>query len=346
MRILFIKLLHIGDSLLMTPTLAAVRESCPTAEIFVVIRKGSEGILEGCNGIDHIFPYTPIEYENRNIKTFMHDLDIIRGLRKYNFDYIFELTDKSRARWLVSLLKGKNKIADGTNTKLNIMWKGVFDEILTFHQPHLHTVEKDYRIVKEVLALPDSPPALQYSRDVTEPIFENIIHIQSNYAVLRMATRWKSKEWPMENWIELTQWLLQKFDQVVINTSSDQTEIEQAKSLQENTGENCIFAEKGMSFSELAYLLYRAKIYVGVDTVTTHLSAACGCPTVAFYGMSDDRVYGPWKVKHKIIALKNRNLNQAFKTFEENRYMADITVARAKGDISEFLKELERDDTR
>ena len=56
--------------------------------------------------------------------------------------------------------------------------------------------------------------------------------------------------------------------------------------------------------------------------------------------MSDDRVYGPWKVKNKIIALKNRKLDQAFKTYEWNDYMTEITVEKAKTDISEFLCEL------
>lgn len=322
----------------MTPTLSAVKEILPDAEIFVVVRKGSEAILEACDCINRVIPYTPIENENRNIKTFLIDLSIIRELRRYTFDYIFELTDKSRARWLTSFLKGKTKVANGTNTNLNSLWKLVFDEILMFNQTLTHTVEKDYRIVKKYFPLPDSPPKLQYSSEKAAPVFEKIIN--KNFVVIRLATRWKSKEWPLENWVELSLWLLEIFDTIVISTSSDTAEIEQAKLLQEKTGEQCIYSEKGMSFAELAYLLYRAKLYVGVDTVTTHLSAACGCPTVAFYGMSDDRVYGPWKVKNKIIAMPDRNLDQAFKTFESNDYMTAITVERAKADISDFLHEL------
>ena len=322
----------------MTPTLSAVKEILPEAEIFVVVRKGSEEILDGCDCINRVIPYTPIENENRNIKTFLSDLSIIRELRRYTFDYIFELTDKSRARWLTSFLKGNTKAADGTNTRLNTLWKLVFHDILVFDQSLTHTVEKDYRIVKKYFSLPDSPPIIQYSREKTAPIFEKIIN--KNIVVIRLATRWKSKEWPLENWAKLSLWLLECFDYIVINTSRNPTEIEQAKLLQEKTGEQCIYSENGMSFAELAFLLYHAKLYVGVDTVTTHLSAACGCPTVAFYGMSDDRVYGPWKVKNKIIAMPDRNLDQAFKTYEENDYMTSITVDKAKADISDFLRKL------
>ena len=322
----------------MTPTLSAVKEFLPDAEIFVVLRRGSEEILDGCDCISRVIPYTPIENENRNIKTYLNDLNIIKELRRYTFDYIFELTDKSRARWLTTFLKGKTKIADGTNTNLNSLWKLVFDDILVFNQTLTHTVEKDYRIVKKYFPLPHSPPKLQYSREKTAPVFDKIIN--KNIVVIRLATRWKSKEWPLENWAELSLWLLEIFDTIVISTGHSPTEIEQAKLLQEKTGAHCIYSENGMSFAELAYLLYRAKLYVGVDTVTTHLSAACGCPTVAFYGMSDDRVYSPWKVKSKIIAMADRNLDQAFKTFESNDYMTAITVERAKADISDFLHEL------
>ena len=39
----------------------------------------------------------------------------------------------------------------------------------------------------------------------------------------------------------------------------------------------------------------RASI-VGPDTSVTHLAAAAGCPTVALYGPTDPRLWGPWPV--------------------------------------------------
>ena len=48
----------------MTPTLSAVKEFLPDAEIFVVLRRGSEEILDGCDCISRVIPYTPIENEN------------------------------------------------------------------------------------------------------------------------------------------------------------------------------------------------------------------------------------------------------------------------------------------
>jgi heptosyltransferase III len=49
-----------------------------------------------------------------------------------------------------------------------------------------------------------------------------------------------------------------------------------------------------LSWREIAGLLKRAKVYVGPDTSVTHLAAASGCPTVALFGPTDPRLWGPW----------------------------------------------------
>ena len=90
-----------------------------------------------------------------------------------------------------------------------------------------YTVEKDYRIIKKYFPVPESPPTLQYSQDKALPIFDNIIN--NDIVVIRLATRWRSKEWPLENWVKLSLWLLNIFDYIIINTSNNSAEIEKAK---------------------------------------------------------------------------------------------------------------------
>ena len=40
-------------------------------------------------------------------------------------------------------------------------------------------------------------------------------------------------------------------------------------------------------------MLAGARLFVGPDTSVTHLAAATGCPTVALYGPTDPRLWGP-----------------------------------------------------
>ena len=49
-----------------------------------------------------------------------------------------------------------------------------------------------------------------------------------------------------------------------------------------------------LDWPQLSGLLAQARVYVGPDTSVTHLAAAAGCPTVALYGPTDPRLWGPW----------------------------------------------------
>jgi heptosyltransferase-3 len=47
------------------------------------------------------------------------------------------------------------------------------------------------------------------------------------------------------------------------------------------------------SWPQLARLLTGARLFVGPDTSVTHLAAAAGCPTIALFGPTDPRLWGP-----------------------------------------------------
>ncbi len=47
-------------------------------------------------------------------------------------------------------------------------------------------------------------------------------------------------------------------------------------------------------FGETADLLRGASLYVGPDTATSHLAAACGTPAVVLFGPTDPRLWGPF----------------------------------------------------
>ena len=52
----------------------------------------------------------------------------------------------------------------------------------------------------------------------------------------------------------------------------------------------------GLTWPELSALIGAARVYVGPDTAVTHLAAATGAQTVALYGPTDPRIWGPWPV--------------------------------------------------
>jgi heptosyltransferase-3 len=57
-----------------------------------------------------------------------------------------------------------------------------------------------------------------------------------------------------------------------------------------------------LTLPELSALIASARLFIGCDTAPMHLASAAGTPVVAWFGPSDDRVWGPWRVPHRVVA--------------------------------------------
>ncbi|MFN0067783.1 MAG: glycosyltransferase family 9 protein, partial [Limisphaerales bacterium] len=71
-------------------------------------------------------------------------------------------------------------------------------------------------------------------------------------------------------------------------------------------GPRAVSTDGTASWAELAGLLWRARLFVGVDTAAMHLAAACQCPTVAIFGPSVVGFWRPWRVAHEVVVAGPR----------------------------------------
>lgn len=57
----------------------------------------------------------------------------------------------------------------------------------------------------------------------------------------------------------------------------------------------------GEALLPTAALLAEAGLFIGNDSGLMHLAAAVGCPVVALFGPTDERLYGPWGVPARVV---------------------------------------------
>lgn len=308
MRLLFIKLKHIGDALLLTPTLVAVRERHPASEIWVVVRKGSEGILAGCPAIDRILTTSAPEAGNRRWNEWIRGINLVRQLRRQRFDYAFELSDGDRGRWLAWLSGARERVATRVYTHITWIARRAITRFSDTNWLSGHRAEKDFQLADEVLALGQPTPALIFREERTgvwPPA-----GLLSDFVVLHPGTRWKRKRWPFANWVVLGRHLQKKGLTVVISTGPDREEREEAARLQAELGAGTLNTDGETNWAQLAGLLHRAKLFVGVDTAAMHLAAACQCPTVAIFGPSMVKFWHPWRVPYRIVSTPEASAAQ------------------------------------
>jgi len=299
MRLLFVKLRHIGDALLLTPTLAAVKQALPRCEIWVVVRKGSEGILAGCPHIDQlrgamIPEHGAVRDEHRG-----RDKGLVRELRAARFEHAFELGGGDRGRWMTLLSGARGRTASIAARRFPKWWRPAFNRPSRTHRYGRHEVQRDYTVVAEVLPLPEQIPKLQFERRAMSPWAP--AEITEEFAVLHPGTRWARKSWPEERWIETGRALLERVPRIILSSGPDPAERAMNGRIRAALGDRALSTEGQTDWSQLAWLLSRAEMFVGVDTAAMHLAAACDCPTVALFGGSKVFEWYPWRVRSVVL---------------------------------------------
>lgn len=323
MRLLFIKPKHIGDALLLTPTLVAVKARYPEAVIWVLVRRGTESILEGCPAIDRVVTTAAAEAEGRRLSALFDELKLVRELRRQRFDYAFELGDGDRGRWLAWLSGARERVATRCYTRMSWIARRAITRFSDTDWLHGHRVEKDFALVNEVLPLTQPVPPLAFSRErMTD--WSPAAGLRE-FVVLHPGTRWWRKQWPAERWIELGRQLQSRSLALVISSGPDAQEREAARQLQAALGPAVLNTDGQTSWAQLAGLLGRARLFVGVDTAAMHLAAACQCPTVALFGPSVVHFWRPWRVAHRVVVAEAARAAQ-----QEPDYLTRVAALSAE----------------
>jgi heptosyltransferase-3 len=102
------------------------------------------------------------------------------------------------------------------------------------------------------------------------------------------------KAWRQDAWVELAEWFRQNGMRIVLTGGNDASEMSKVNALAKLLPPETVNVAGALEFSDVAYLLSKARAYVGPDTVVTHLAAAVGTPTVALFGPSNPMKWGPW----------------------------------------------------
>lgn len=297
MRVAIFKLFNIGDALLLTPTLTALRQAYPDAEITVVTRETNLGILGGCPAIDHMVGMS--DPRLRRPGAFGRDLRAVLGLRRTRFDHLFELGGRARGRNLAALCRARRAWSVRTEKPLGLLDRWRFDGMAAHDGTHGHAVERDFFTVHEFLPLPLPIPPLVFARERATRWRE--AEGLDAFAVLHVGSREDFKRWHAEGWRRVAARLLEYFSRLVISTGPDAEEVAEAEALRARFGAKLLLTRGQATWPELADLLSRARLYVGLDTSVMHLAAACRCPVVAVWGPMREEHWAPWRVRHRIV---------------------------------------------
>ena len=98
------------------------------------------------------------------------------------------------------------------------------------------------------------------------------------------------KRWTADGWRKLAAALRERgLATVVTGAASDRAYLDEVFA-----GSDVTRLDGRLAWPDLTAVIGAARAYMGPDTAITHLAAASGAPTVALYGPTDPRLWGPW----------------------------------------------------
>ena len=148
----------------------------------------------------------------------------------------------------------------------------------------LHRVPEVLRLADALGVPPIAEVVLPKARPMQRP--------DRSYAVIHAAPMFHYKRWTAEGWRDLAAALASRGLAVVVTTGPSEDERHYLDQVWDRMAD--VQRLEPLSWGELADLIGGAQLYVGPDTSVTHLAAATGTLTIALYGPTDPRLWGPW----------------------------------------------------
>jgi ADP-heptose:LPS heptosyltransferase len=292
-RVVLILPCCIGDVVLATAALQALRRAYPQAEIVWAVGSWSKPAVEHHDLLDGVIDTGA---EALPVKSPGGLLRFVRQLRAGRFDLAVSLV-RSPLMSLAVLLSGIPHRAgiDSAGRGFGYTVRAPVDPNVPRHEAEIY-LDVARALGIDVTGCRANVPVLDADREaVRAKLAEKGIH--SPYLVVNPAGGRNPgmvldvKRYPPEQLAQLVSRLAEGKSIVVIGGPGDETLV---AAVRERLGRQAAAFVGELSFGEIAALAQGARLYVGNDTGLTHLAAAAGAKTVMILGPSDPQRYAPF----------------------------------------------------
>ncbi len=343
------KMRNIGDVLMITPALRALRETFPGARITVVVNSGTEAMLAHNPHVDEVLVYRRHEGKSRSgiYRRLRYELGFLRELRRRRFDLTIGFTDGDRAAWSAYFCGARYRLgAPHYSIGKYDPRRLIYNLPAPSSPPPMHEVEKHFYLLEKAglkLRTPEPGPLCLVVPDDLRA------WAQKEFAPLRPApiihihpvARWLWKCWRSEAMAEVIDWLqTERGARVVVTTGPVPRERSRAQEIVRLCRTQPLFYDGNLSLTQIAALSAESDGYFGVDTAPMHMAAAVGVPVIALFGPTDQKGWAPWTSRRCVLSHPcacNQTRHRACDWSQVRACLAAITPAEAKTALNELF---------
>src|SRR5471030_23486 len=305
-RILIIKLRHHGDMLLTTPVISTLKEHYPEAEIDMLMYLETKDMLASNPLLTMLFTIDRTWKKQGKLAHIRHETQLVKRLISRKYDLVINLADQWRSALVAKLTGAPIRIGFNFPKRKGALWQHCHTHLVDVADHNqLHTVEQNLSILTPLnLSSQVRQVTMSYSAEDRSEVEQrlNESHIKGNFVVVQPTSRWLFKCWTEEKMAEVITALHAEGICVILNSGPADNELKMVERILALAPKEQVFSLAGqLTLRQLAALIDKAALFIGVDSVPMHMAAALKTPLVALFGPSKRVFWSPWQAIGSVI---------------------------------------------
>ena len=287
-KILVVELLKMGDLLVATPTIRALKEQFNGAQVDVLVLPEMQSILKENKYVNQVLPYTT--NAKQMIQQQKYDLGIMLHPGSFKVSW---LLFTAGVKYRVGCTKSGIRYGKGffLNRKImpNNKWQHkIEDNLDVVRSIKINTTKKD-------IIFPINAAAKKRVKQLLKSAKKTVIGIHA-------PSQHRTQQWVPERFAEVADILIKKYKCSIVFTGT-KNEAPYIKHITNNIKQkkNIINLAGKTNLQEYSAVIDAVDLLISVDTGAIHVASAVKTPTVALFGPTVPPFWGPSYKKSKVI---------------------------------------------
>ncbi|MGH9770027.1 MAG: glycosyltransferase family 9 protein [Blastocatellia bacterium] len=341
-RVLFIRIRNLGEAVLDTANLRALKHFRPDLRIATLI----EAIYADLFAADPEIEAIPLPRSSKDRRSSLAArLNVIGKIRRRDFAAVINLHGGPTSAQL-TFLSGARHRAGASHFRSGYAYNlriPPAEEILG--RKDLHTVEYQFGQFKW-LGLPGGEPepthlcvAPQFRQSAGAALREAGVDPERPYVALAPTNEFYTKRWAPEQYAAIAGALIARGFQIVMTGAPTEEQRAQLAGVQA-ASKHRLAGLSSLSIGELVAVIAGAKLFVGNDSGPAHIAAAVKTPQVVLFGPASSVRWSPWRAPSVLVQNYfpcNPCAMYTCEAFDEPECIRSITVDQVAKAIDRLL---------
>lgn len=306
LKILVIALSGIGDALMFSPAIAALRKNLSHAQIDVLCMiKGVKEIYEANPNVNNVIYFNFIK------EGFTKSLFFLFKIRK-KYDVSFNVYPSNRKEYnVISFIIGAKKRFAVKYLRMDFQNFGFLNNYRIHENDNLHNVEENILLVERLINKKLEPTDLELFLDEKDIPFANNFFISNSisdedfvigfHAGCALLKNHIKRRWEPEKFAELGLKLIKEYNSKILLFGGPE-EYKLNQQINSLMNYSAVQVETN-TLLKTAAIMKRCNLFITNDSALMHISSALKLNTLAIFGPTNTNYVHPWKTNFRIAKL-------------------------------------------